>query len=254
MVTGSDVVQNASSYRKPVEEHSIHTMNHIIFRRGEDADASIDKARKLIRGKVAVVDLPPEFRDISSTMLRENIDLNRDVSNLVDPMVQGYIYASGLYLREPEYKPLVDGKVIAFEHVQSPDDALLTEIPQRHSRPFRIRRRRARCACSFWRRAHFAAQPALAQPSHRLHPLSLHGAGISLRSARRSRAGGSGAPQYLRQDPAHQRSPHRQGTSSSPIRRSFCSQRCSPKPARLAVATPCSSHRKTCQVNTSWAL
>lgn len=128
MVTGSDVVQNASSYRKPVEEHSIHTMNHIIFRRGEDADASIDKARKLIRGKVAVVDLPPEFRDISSTMLRENIDLNRDVSNLVDPMVQGYIYASGLYLREPEYKPLVDGKVIAFEHVQSPDDALLTEI------------------------------------------------------------------------------------------------------------------------------
>lgn len=131
MVTGSDVITNASSYRKPVEEHSIHTMNHIIFRRGKDVDADIMKALKMVQGKVEIVDLPQEFRDISSTMLRENIDLNRDVSNLVDPMVQGYIYSSGLYLREPEYKPLADGKVLSFEHITAPDDALLSEI---HSR------------------------------------------------------------------------------------------------------------------------
>lgn len=128
MVTGSDVVQNASSYRKPPEEHSIHTMNHIIFRRGADADASVRRAQELLQGKVEIVDLPPEFRDISSTLLRENIDLNRDVSNLVDPMVQGYIYDRGLYLREPEYKPLVNGKVLSFDYVDSIDEALREEI------------------------------------------------------------------------------------------------------------------------------
>ena len=128
MVTGSDVITNASSYRKPVTEHSIHTMNHIIFRRGKDMDSDILDALKTVHGKVEIVDLPKEFRDISSTMLRENIDLNRDVSNLVDPMVQGYIYSSGLYLREPEYKPLVDGKVLSFELVEHPDETLMEEI------------------------------------------------------------------------------------------------------------------------------
>lgn len=128
MVTGSDVITNASSYRKPVEAHSIHTMNHIIFRRGKDLDDDIFEALKSVHGKVAIVDLPPEFRDISSTMLRENIDLNRDVSNLVDPMVQGYIYSSSLYLREPEYKPLAEGKVLSFEVVHEPDHALIREI------------------------------------------------------------------------------------------------------------------------------
>ncbi len=128
MVTGSDVITNASSYRKPVTEHSIHTMNHIIFRRGKDMDSDILEALKTVHGKVEIVDLPKEFRDISSTMLRENIDLNRDVSNLVDPMVQGYIYSSGLYLREPEYKPLVDGKVLSFEMVEHPTEELMEEI------------------------------------------------------------------------------------------------------------------------------
>lgn len=128
MVTGSDVVENASSYRKPPAPHSIHTMNHIIVRRGASADESIARVRPLIQGEVDIVDLPPAYREISSTMLRENIDLNRDVSNLVDPMVQGYIYDSGIYLREPEDKPLVEGKVLSFEYVAEPDEALLAEL------------------------------------------------------------------------------------------------------------------------------
>lgn len=127
MVTGSDVITNASSYRKPPEADSIHFMNHIIFRRG-DAGVDLREAIKGIQAKVDIVDLPKEFRNISSTMLRENIDLNRDVSNLVDPMVQSYIYDRGLYLREPEDKPLVDGKVISFERVEQPSAAVLEEI------------------------------------------------------------------------------------------------------------------------------
>lgn len=127
MVTGSDVILNASSYRKAPEADSIHSMNHIIFRRG-DAGVDLTEAVRVIDAKVDIVDLPKEFRNISSTMLRENIDLNRDISSLVDPMVQGYIYDSGLYLREPEDKPLVDGKVISFEWLATPDEAVFAEI------------------------------------------------------------------------------------------------------------------------------
>ena len=56
-----------------------------------------------ISGKVVELELPEHLEDISSTRIRENIDLNRDISNLIDPSVQEYIYYNGLYLREPEY-------------------------------------------------------------------------------------------------------------------------------------------------------
>ncbi|MDO4280755.1 MAG: cytidyltransferase-related domain protein [Peptococcaceae bacterium] len=128
MVVGSDVIANASSYRGAVEPHSIHNMNHVIIRRGDTPRQELEEATRHIFAKVDIVDLPREFRHISSTMLRENIDLNRDVSNLVDPMVQSYIYDSGLYLREPEDKPLVEGKVLSFEYVAQPSEALLEEI------------------------------------------------------------------------------------------------------------------------------
>ena len=186
-------------------------------------------------------------------MLRENIDLNRDVSNLVDPMVQGYIYASGLYLREPEYKPLVDGKVIAFEHVQTPDDALLTEI---HSA---ILGRFEYADAVLDALVHSGDELILLRNQLWLNhltgfiryrymaPESLYEVLGDLELADQVRRNTSGKILLI-----SGLTPPR--TSSSPIRRSFCSQRCSPKPARLAAATPCSSHRKTCRVNTSWAL
>lgn len=128
MVVGSDVVENASSYKREKAPDSIHSMNHIIFRRGDDPVENLDHARARISGKVDVVELPKAFRQISSTMLRDNVDLNRDVSNLVDPMVQGYIYAYGLYLREPEYKPIAMGKVLSFERFEGTPEDVLHEI------------------------------------------------------------------------------------------------------------------------------
>ena len=51
-----------------------------------------------ISGKVVELELPEHLEDISSTRIRENVDLNRDISNLIDPSVQEYIYYNGLYL------------------------------------------------------------------------------------------------------------------------------------------------------------
>lgn len=133
MVVGSDVIANASSYKKDPEPDSIHGMNHIAFRRVGDKNADNRYNRSMmdrITGKVCELELPVHLEDISSTKIRENVDMNRDISNLIDPSVQEYIYNNGLYLREPEYKPIIRARAISFEEVETPDDALFEEISE----------------------------------------------------------------------------------------------------------------------------
>ncbi len=118
MVAGSDVIAHASSYKKEPVPYSIHSMNHIAFRRvgPKDADSRYNRGMlHAIQGNVEELELPVRLEEISSTMIRENIDMNRDISNLIDPAAQEYIYNNSLYLREPEYKPLASGMVVAFE-------------------------------------------------------------------------------------------------------------------------------------------
>jgi len=52
--------------------------------------------------------LSKNFEDISSTKIRDNIDLNLDISNLIDPAAQNFIYDHNLYLREPAYKHVLE--------------------------------------------------------------------------------------------------------------------------------------------------
>ncbi|MEG0805600.1 MAG: hypothetical protein RSD55_03145 [Lachnospiraceae bacterium] len=111
IVTGSDVISNASAYKAPIMEHSIHTMNHIIFRRGQIPDLSV------LTGKIRLLELSSELEDVSSTRIRSNIDFNRDISNLIDPCAQNFIYDNGLYMREPQYKKRMDSETIEFELV-----------------------------------------------------------------------------------------------------------------------------------------
>lgn len=131
IVVGSDVIANASSYKNPPVDGSIHSMNHIAFRRVGDAksDSGVNRGIiKSITGKVIELELPEHLEDISSTKIRENIDMNRDISNLIDPLVQEFIYHNSLYLREPEYKPIIRARAIAFQYVEHPDGELYDEI------------------------------------------------------------------------------------------------------------------------------
>lgn len=128
VVMGSDVIANASSYRKVPGSNSIHTMNHIAFRRVGDrySDNKYNRAMMdTITGEVIELELPAHLEDISSSRIRENIDQNRDISNLIDPSVQEYIYYNSLYLREPEYKPILRAKAIAFEESNIRGDRIL---------------------------------------------------------------------------------------------------------------------------------
>ena len=130
LIVGSDVIHGASSYKADPSPDSVHSMNHIVFRRvsalhGEEKDADADVG--MIVGKVVQLQLPSQLEDISSTRIRENIDMNRDISHLIDPVVQEYIYQRGLYLREPQYKPLLSPGTLRFDEAE-PEEPLLTEL------------------------------------------------------------------------------------------------------------------------------
>lgn len=112
IVVGSDVVLHASSYKKSVTPDSIHTFDHVVFRRTEPDAEPADYS--CITGKVLELTLPAQLEEISSTRIREAVDANRDISNLIDPTVQEFIYRRGLYLREPQDKPVLRTEDLSF--------------------------------------------------------------------------------------------------------------------------------------------
>jgi nicotinic acid mononucleotide adenylyltransferase len=99
---GSDVLLNASSYKLPKTENSIQTFSHIIFERGKVK--KFNEAIKNIDGDVLSLTLSSKYSEISSTQIRSYIDENRDISSLVDPMSEQYIYNNGFYQRESQDK------------------------------------------------------------------------------------------------------------------------------------------------------
>ena len=125
VVTGSDVVTNASAYRTEPKPFSIHQMNHVIFRRAGERELS---APLPITGEVIQLQLPSHLEDISSTRIRENVDLNRDISNFIDPVIQDFIYQNGLYLRDSQDKPVLGAWDLEFQWVGEPDPILLDSL------------------------------------------------------------------------------------------------------------------------------
>lgn len=114
IAVGTDVIENASAYRAVPTPDSIHTVNHIAFARETRENAEPDQHEKTygIQAKVIRLTLDKFYEDISSTKIRENIDLNRDISNLIDAVAQNFIYDNNLYLREPAYKHVLEAREI----------------------------------------------------------------------------------------------------------------------------------------------
>lgn len=133
IVVGSDVIENASSYKTEKSINSIHTFSHIIFARRNElgitqVNETFNLAIKKVEGNIVILSLQPQFEDISSTQIRDYIDDNRDISNLVDPLAQKYIYKNGLYKREPQYKTLIQTTSIKIEIIEEYDDALINKL------------------------------------------------------------------------------------------------------------------------------
>jgi len=109
-VAGSDVIINATCYKKPITEFSIHNFPHIIFERGKSKQ--LEEATKKIIGEIKLINLSSNYASISSSQIRNYIDDNRDISSLIDPLVQQYIYENGFYQREPQ-----DKLSLAYPHI-----------------------------------------------------------------------------------------------------------------------------------------
>ena len=103
LVAGSDVIFNASAY-KTERPGSAAEYNHIIFCRNDDHLRDRGELERIIRGELKILALPPFFESVSSTRIREYIDRKLDISMLVDPVVQSFIYEYGFYVRSPELK------------------------------------------------------------------------------------------------------------------------------------------------------
>lgn len=129
LVMGSDVVANASAYQKEENSSSVHQMNHVIFHRGSmQNDEKVKNALAKIHGECVYVELPEDYQNISSTRIRNNLDSNRDISNLVDKNVQNYLYDKDLYTREPLYKKELTHRPISFGRADMIDPSLAAEL------------------------------------------------------------------------------------------------------------------------------
>ena len=113
LVAGSDVIRNASAYRTDAPGCAAE-FDHIIVRRPVAEEEGLPPVSALLRGKLIEFFLPEQLESISSSRIREYIDKNLDVSALVDPIVQAYIYEYGLYLRSPMLKHVLKPQDYAF--------------------------------------------------------------------------------------------------------------------------------------------
>lgn len=132
LVMGSDVVLHASAYRHHAPGGAWE-YDHIVFARAEGEErTAVDQAiRSRIQGKLRLLSLPPYYETVSSTRIRESIDKNMDISMLVDPVVQDFIYAKGLYLRSPQNKRMLQLDVLYFSESHPAADVYVCQL---HSR------------------------------------------------------------------------------------------------------------------------
>ena len=127
LVAGSDVIRNASAYRS-TELGSAAEYNHIVFYRDREEEAQKPPLSKFIQGKLETFSLPAFFETVSSTRIRESVDQNLDISMLVDPVAQSFIYENGLYLRTPERKDVLRREDLYFRRFRGPSPELPGEM------------------------------------------------------------------------------------------------------------------------------
>lgn len=132
IVVGSDVIANASAYGNGYDEDGILSFSHIVFERiaglKPEESARLEERVQTIEKTVIRMNLTDKFEAISSTQIRNLIDQNRDISDLIDPLVQKFIYERGLYRREPQFKQVLMTKSLAVDVHSEFSEELLHEV------------------------------------------------------------------------------------------------------------------------------
>ena len=136
IVVGSDVILNASAYKKKKSENSIHTFPHIVFDRNASNSTEEEKKKILIPienigENTFRLNLATRYEEVSSTQIRNNIDENRDISRFIDPLAQKYIYENSLYQREPQYKRVIQTISTDVQVIEDITPDLIKELCQK---------------------------------------------------------------------------------------------------------------------------
>ena len=132
LVAGSDVIENASAYRSS-EAGSAAEYNHIVFCRNSSEKADHTALQQKIHGELKLLSLPPFFESVSSSRIREFVDQKLDISMLVDPVVQSFIYEHGFYVRSPELKNVMKPQDVYFSLHRKEEEGLPEEFCERLS-------------------------------------------------------------------------------------------------------------------------
>ena len=134
IVAGSDVVEHASAYRKESEPDSVHTFPHIIFARNTEGAGTLTQgtegAFSRLQSEILWLKLPAYFENMSSTRIRRNVSDNKDIADLVESVVQNYIYELGLYTMAPIYKRAARTRPVNTILVDRTDLPLLQELQE----------------------------------------------------------------------------------------------------------------------------
>lgn len=125
LVMGTDVIAHASAYRSKAPG-SAREYNHIVFTRAQEGQPTPDLGTlgEILQRKVLPLSLPPFFEGVSSTRIRASVDQDLDISMLVDPVVQAFIYDTGCYVRAPARKRVLRRQDMHFQFFRSPAQAL----------------------------------------------------------------------------------------------------------------------------------
>ena len=132
LVTGSDVIANASAYRSEATG-SAGDYNHIVFLRDETERRVVEER---IRGRKQILSLPEFYESVSSTRIRQYVDQNMDISMLVDPMVQSYIFENNLYLRAQQYKAPLQAREFRLDFGRKEDGYVTRLVGIADGKPF----------------------------------------------------------------------------------------------------------------------
>ncbi|MCX7903520.1 MAG: cytidyltransferase [Caloramator sp.] len=131
LTVGSDVINNASAYKNTEGEFNIYNFPHIIFERRSLLYTSLNENLGLqdyskFKKDIIKLSLPPQYEDISSSQIRNYIDKNKNISALVDPLAERYIFENGFYRREPQFKSIIKTVSIDIAIYDEPNNELIS--------------------------------------------------------------------------------------------------------------------------------
>lgn len=132
IVVGSDVIANASAYSQEADPDGIQSFSHIVFERmaslRPDETERLEERLQGMKHNIIRMNLSDKYESISSTQIRNLIDQNRDISDLIDPLVQKFIYERGLYRREPQFKQVLVTNSLSVDVHSELTEELLQEV------------------------------------------------------------------------------------------------------------------------------